>query len=363
MADEKPIDENIRVSDEDLEMEMSEMDMPDEVQEPSEPEKTQETDKSDETKEQAKKEETPKKAASKSVTPKKKKSVLRINEDAPDYEEDEASESYWNDIRTSARTKKVLTGLIASVEAHKIGDAKVTLVVVSYHSYRVMIPIDEMNIASTGRQFSVPEQIRIANTMIGAEVDFIVTNVREKDRQCMGSRKGAMEAKRRDFYLAKKPKITKGTIVEARVIAVTEQIVRLEVFGVEVFARVFDFDKRWTADARERYFIGQRIVVSIKNVVIGEDGSVKIEVGDKNLDQIPVPECVRGGKYLGQVTATANGAYFIRLQIGANAIAHSAETGYPLPCKRDDVVFVCTKQDEDTGCAYGVITRIVRPAR
>lgn len=55
--------------------------------------------------------------------------------------------------------------------------------------------------------------------------------------------------------------IQEGSVVEARILAVTEHLLRLECFGLECFSRVFELAQAWMADAqgtlpRRRYDAG-----------------------------------------------------------------------------------------------------------
>lgn len=79
-----------------------------------------------------------------------------------------------------------------------------------------------------------------------------------------------MLKKRQIFYLDKDasgmPKVYEDRIVQARVIAVAEKVVRAEIFGVEtsILARDLSFD--WMGDARERFQVGDHILVRILDV-------------------------------------------------------------------------------------------------
>ena len=93
--------------------------------------------------------------------------------------------------------------------------------------------------------------------MIGCEIDFIVLKLDTATHSVVASRKKAMEKKVQNFYRpqveGEAPLIQEGSVVEARILAVTEHLLRLECFGLECFARVFELAQAWMADAREHY--------------------------------------------------------------------------------------------------------------
>ncbi len=60
-----------------------------------------------------------------------------------------------------------------------------------------------INLEGDGRENSntLNRQTRLANNMLGAELDFIIREMEEKSRSVVASRKEAMLRKRQQFYL------------------------------------------------------------------------------------------------------------------------------------------------------------------
>ena len=87
--------------------------------------------------------------------------------------------------------------------------------------------------------------------------DFIIKDLDEASRSVVASRKDAMMRKRQIFYFAEneeeQPMVYPGRIVEARVIAVTQKRLPLEVFGVECSVRARDMAWEWMPDATEKF--------------------------------------------------------------------------------------------------------------
>ena len=155
--------------------------------------------------------------------------------------------------------------------------------------------------------------------------------------------------KRQTFYFdldaEGKYRIYEGRIVQARVIAVAEKVIRVEVFGVETSILARDLAWDWIGDAHERFSVGG-IRADIKST-------------SENTDRDNLQKCRIQGKYAGKVTDVHKGVVYVRLANGVNAVAHSCYD-YRMPGKKDDVSFAVTHLDVERGIALGIITRIIR---
>ena len=274
----------------------------------------------------------------------------------------------WHELENSRIKSKILTGTFVSYERFMIGEDQYTNVaVVEYKDFRVIIPAVEMNIIVGGADSEAERNRRVSMiiaSMVGCEIDFVVQNLDEESHSVVASRKRAMERKVNDFYIqasAKKgrPMIVPGEVVEARVVAVQKLAVRLEVFGAECFVRVFDLSTGWMEHAKEKYFVGQKILVRVSGVDIIGPGSVNITVEGKSLQKTESYSCTKQSKYMGKVTGFSKGTYFLRLKVGTNAVAHSCDGVFPLPKEGDIVNFVCTRMDDESHVAIGIIVGIV----
>ena len=153
-----------------------------------------------------------------------------------------------------------------------------------------------------------------------------------------------MLKKRQIFYLDKDasgmPKVYEDRIVQARVIAVAEKVVRAEIFGVEtsILARDLSFD--WMGDARERFQVGDHILVRILDVRADSPEQVIVHADVKsvegNTSKENMKKCKIQGKYAGTVEDIRT--------VG----------------KKDQVSFVVTHIDEERNVALGIITRIIK---
>ena len=246
------------------------------------------------------------------------------------------------------------------------------MAVVDYKGFRVIIPIKEMMInlgrSPSGQEYTdlMLRQNKILGNMLGADIDFIVRGIDSKTRSVVASRKEAMLRKRQIFYLdtdaAGMYRVYEGRIVQARVIAVAEKVVRVEVFGVETSILARDLAWDWIGDAHERFSVGDEVLVRILSVRRNslEDLGIKADINiSENTDRDNLQKCRIQGKYAGRVTDVHKGGVYVRLSNGVNAVAHSCYD-YRMPGKKDDVSFAVTRLDMERGVAVGIITRIIR---
>ena len=202
--------------------------------------------------------------------------------------------------------------------------------------------------------------------MLGCDIDFIIKDLDAKSRSVVASRKDAMLRKRQTFYFGEageKPLLYPGRIVEARVIAVAPKAVRLEVFGVEVSVRARDMAWEWMGDAGEKFQVGDLVLVMVNKVEADSVDQIRVEVDAKsptaNTNKDNLRKCHRQGKYTGIITEVYKGTYFMRLDIGVNAVAHSCNMT-TLPYKGDKIGLVVTRINDNYEVAEGIITRLIK---
>lgn len=282
--------------------------------------------------------------------------------------EEERENAVWFEIYNAFRTHRILSGTMGAVEETSSGTR---LVIVYYKDFRVAIPFDEMNL----NLLDNPElgelnlrRSKIIGNMLGCEIDFVVKGMDQTTRSIVASRKEAMMRKRNTFFLQTNPdgsyRIYEGRIVQARVIAVAEKVIRVEVFGVEcpIIARDISWD--WMGDCHDYYRIGDRILVRVTEIQNRNDpANLRIRadirsISDSNTIE-KLKKCRLQSKYVGTITDIRNGRIYIRLSNGINAIA---QTCYDtrMPGKRDEVSFVLTKIDMERRIAMGIVSRIIR---
>lgn len=294
--------------------------------------------------------------------------ILTIEADSRVESMEEQEDARWHTLLNAHRTRKILTGALGGVEKLESGWV---VAVTYYNGFRIVIPMNEMmiNLSGDGRENAdtLNRQTRIANNMLGCEIDFIIKDLDTKTKSVVASRKDAMLKKRQMFYFAEeddaKPMLYPGRLVQARVIAVAAKAVRLEVFGVEVSVRARDMAWEWMVDAAEKYQIGDLVLVTVNEINRKSVEEITVSVDAKsataNINKDNLKKCHRQGKYVGTITDVYKGTYFIRLDIGVNAVAHSCNMA-SLPAKRDKIGFVVTRINDNYEVAEGIITRLIK---
>ena len=295
-------------------------------------------------------------------------SILTLSADAEVETPESREDTIWHELQNAYRTRKILTGTLGGIEKMEGGT---TIAVVYYKEMRVVIPLAEMMInlvedAAHDYGELMQRQNKILGNMLGCEIDFIIKGLDNASRSVVASRKDAMYKKWQIFYLPDangNSRVCEDRIVQARVIAVAEKVVRVEIFGTECSILARDLSWDWMGDATERFHVGEQILVRILSVKLHslEDISVKADVKsvNGNTSKENLSKCKIQGKYAGTVTDIHKGTVFVRLHIGVNAVAHSCYDNR-LPGKKDEVSFVVTRIDSDRNVAVGLISRIIK---
>lgn len=294
--------------------------------------------------------------------------ILTLNADTEVETQESREDTIWHELQNAYRTRRILTGSLGGIEKMDGGG---TIAVVYYKEMRVVIPLAEMMINLVEDEAHdygelVQRQNKILGNMLGCEIDFIIKGLDNASRSVVASRKDAMYKKRQIFYMPDadgSSRVCEDRIVQARVIAVAEKVVRVEIFGTECSILARDLSWDWLGDATEHFHVGDQILVRILSVKIRslEDISVKADVKsvNGNTSKENLGKCKIQGKYAGTVTDIHKGTVFVRLHIGVNAVAHSCYDNR-LPGKKDEVSFVVTRIDADRNVAVGLISRIIK---
>ncbi len=301
--------------------------------------------------------------------PNEMNNILTLESDAAVETQKSKEDLIWHEITNAYRTRRILTGMLGGIEKLEGG---ATITIVYYKNFRVVIPITEMMInlvedeTHNYGELSL-RQNKIVNTMLGCEIDFIIKGLDSKERSIVASRKDAMLKKRQIFYFDQDssgtPKVYPDRVVQARVISVAEKVVRAEIFGVETSIPARDLSFDWLGDARERFHVGDHILVRIQEVKAEDPEHISVRADVKSVEgdtsKANLALCKVQGKYAGTVEDIHNGTVFVRLQIGVNAIAHTCYDSRTVG-KKDEVSFVVTHIDSERNVALGIITRIIR---
>lgn len=295
--------------------------------------------------------------------------VLTIDPHAEVQTQEDLEDLIWHELQNANRTKHILTGKLDSVGRTQNG---MDTAIILYKGVRVLIPLKEMGV-HTGQVPSGPEyaiwvdQItRILHARQDCDIDFVVRGIDEDSRTVAASRRDAMHRKRKRFYLDTDElghhMIEEGRIVQARVVAVADKLIRVEVFGVECNVAARGSAWMWAGSARDKHYVGELILVRVQKIERVNADRITIQVDSRSVfgeDGDNLSQCQPQCRYVGQVTDVRKGVVFVRLNIGVNAIAHTCYD-MRMPGKKDTVSFAVTRLDEKQGIAIGIITRIIK---
>ena len=292
--------------------------------------------------------------------------ILTVNPDEVITPEDDRDSAVWQELHNAFRSKRILTGTLDAVEETPGGT---NFAIVYFREHRIAIPFEEMISLTEDERYGdmTRRQAKILGNMLGCEIDFIIKGIDQQSRSIIASRREAMEKKRRTYFLSTSSngsyQIYEGRIVQARVVAVAEKVIRVEVFGVEcsIYARDLSWD--WVGDCHDLYNVGDKILVRVLQVEREDEEHVRIKADVRSVQESDAKEklsrCKLQAKYAGTVTDVNNGTMYIRLSNGVNAIAHTCYDSR-MPGKKDEVSFVLTKINAERNVAMGIVTRIIR---
>jgi ribosomal protein S1 len=297
--------------------------------------------------------------------------VLTLEAGADVVTQREKENTIWHEIKNSQLTGTHLTGILGKMERLESGGI---ICIIDYKGQRIAIPLKEMMLdlnrpAGQSDEEYNERTMRVLNRMMGAQIDFVVRGITGsgEERAAVGSRKAAMHRLRRRYYLTEgvngKPQVYTDRIVEARIVAVSQLAIRVEMFGVETSIRNRDLSWGYVGDCRDEYFVGDTVQVRVKGVEGDTPENLRIRADIKSLTEDDTREKLLALKpqtnCIGKVTDVNSGVVFINLVDGIRAISHKC-FDHRKPGRGDDVLFVCTRIDEDGGVAIGIISRIIK---
>lgn len=222
----------------------------------------------------------------------------------------DSNKAYF-DILASIQSKKILTGTLSSVEIYREGEVNETIYcgVVFYNEFKIIIPAPEMNISRYDK--------KIIRSMIGAEVDYIVKKIDDKEKVGIGSRVEAMEL-RKNIELRKHKA---GDIVQVRVTSMGKNNCRVDCYGLECKVPIDEIDYGYIDDINEHVKIGDKVMGVIKELDI-EKNLVKISLKEAKDDPYEnlIYSLNKGGEYLGIVTGIQEYGIFLSIRKGIHCL-------------------------------------------
>ena len=151
--------------------------------------------------------------------------------------------------------------------------------------------------------------------MLGATIDFVVTEINVKTKMAAASRKKAMEIRR----MLELPKHKVGDIILARVTGVGLNAAIIEAYGIETKVPKEEIDWGYVGDIELQ--VGENVPAKIQELNV-EKGTIKVSIKEAKEDPYKeeVNSLSRGESILGEVTGIQEYGVFVRMRSGLSAL-------------------------------------------
>lgn len=212
------------------------------------------------------------------------------------------------ELYTSIQTRKILTEKVIGVEILSTEDKKILCAVLIYKDNKVYIPYDEMGIENANKD--------IINSMIGANIHFIVTRINKEKNEIIASRKAANETIRK----IELKNLNEGSIISGNILSVNRNNLIVEICGIDYRISKEEVDWYRINNLKEYTKPGEQCSVLIKS--ISEAGIPEISLKEakedpyKNITYYFKPK----GVYLATVNGTTEYGVFVELKKGIVAL-------------------------------------------
>lgn len=294
-----------------------------------------------------------------------KEHILSIGDERSVKTEAERYNEAIIDIRESLQNGKILTDTIDGIEEHRInGMGKVTVGVLNHGDIKVCIRLEDAVIPPrrTRGVESVEGHQYMLTKRLGAEIDYVVVGLDNENNIAVGNRLKAMEAKRKQYYFKEdrdgNKLIYPDAVAEARVVAVIQKGIFVEIFGAETFIPLEELSYQRMFNAEDYYTVGNRVLVRIQNITYDtENHEVAVKASVKRAEENPAIKAVKnlqmGQRYVGTVTQVDVEGVFVRLNSGIDVKCKFPARGRPV--RGSKVTVVISWVDTETCRAWGGI--------
>lgn len=278
----------------------------------------------------------------------------------------------------------ILKGMIERVDIADNAPSPETSVyaIIHFNNFKVMIPAVSMGLRDVPDDLTPQEKAskykRLLNTMLGANVEYVITHVSEGDNIAAGNREIALnirkkkgfENKYRNTGMSQMEYAMENKIpVEADIVAVSGSLIRCTLFGVECKIMAKDAAWRFSSNLSEKFFPGETVKVILKEIKKNEEtGEISVVGSIKDTTQNPqinnIADYTTSSTCLGRVSGAIDRGYFLTIgddKTGIEAFCDLVHGGIT-PQMNDIVSCQLTAIDYETGAAKAKITRIIRRA-
>ena len=257
------------------------------------------------------------------------------------------------ELMRSKEEKRILTGKISGIEDeyYKLQNKIIPCAIIWYEDIKILIPCNHLSIKDFNKS--------TIRGMLGAEIDFIVTEIDTLSNIAIASRTKAMEL-RSQIEL---PKLKVNDTVRVRIIAVGFKIIIVELYGKEVIIKAEDLKHTYIVNCKEIYDVGDYLKVRIKNIDIENN---VYELSAKDFEINPFKDIrkyiTEHGEYTGKVIAFPKNNSGVIVQLDNTYVTCLCRIPVKFnnyPHFMDDVLIKVTEIKEDKKLIYAYLMRII----
>lgn len=257
------------------------------------------------------------------------------------------------ELLRSKEENRILTGKISGIEDeyYKLKQENISCAIVWYGGIKVLIPSEHLGISKVNKA--------MIRGMLGAEIDFIVTEIDTISSLAIASRKNAMLL-RSEIEL---PKLHINDTLRVRIVAVGIKHIVVELYGKEVIIKAEELQHTFILNCKDYYSPGEYLKVRIRQIDISNNIFVLcakdlIDNPFKNIRKYIAED----GKYTGKVIAfpKQNSGIIVQLDnTNVTALVRVPARFNNYPHYLDNVLVKISEIKEDRKLIYGYLMRII----
>lgn len=257
------------------------------------------------------------------------------------------------ELLRSKEEHRILTGKISGIEDeyYKLKQENIACAIVWYAGIKVLIPSVHLGITKVNKS--------MIRGMLGAEIDFIVTEIDSISNLAIASRKNAMLL-RSELEL---PKLKVNDTVKVRIIAVGIKHILVELYGKEVIIKAEELQHTYILNCKDLYSPGEHLKVKVKCIDITNN---TFELSAKEFVENPFKNIrkyiTEKGEYTGKVIAfpKQNSGIIVQLDnTNVTCLIRVPARFNNYPHYLDNVLVKITEIQENKKLIYGYLMRII----
>ena len=262
--------------------------------------------------------------------------IIMDSETVPEFSEAAKLQEDLLELAASAKSGRVLSGIITGVrpvDSNSTIRQTMAEVRFGHGTCQVKIPDFVLFEYEYSEKLTPEVQERVARRaekLLGAEINFIVKNLDEKNRIAIADRLKACEKTSWGNYVrvtrSGNPRVMPGDKIEATVITVDKNFIVVNAFGSDSKISRAECDWGYIEDCRRIFHINQKVVVKVLAVKPVDSKKFRNEVYHLVATSLSVKQATvnplikywdrykENGKYLAEVTGLSTDGVFVNIE-------------------------------------------------